>query len=228
MSGAASTPMVPLVTKGAGSAATTKKAKGHHVLSCDDTTVDSCYTATIYLRRVHVGFGVGYPQNMAGEKYRVVFFHPDLGIGGAERLVIDAAVGLQSRGHEVTIFTSHCDPQHCFDEARDGEHPQHQTTCTAYVRHKQLSPDPHTKAPSTSASVATCSSPRRSSAASPFSAPFCGRYTCCCRSPSFPMSSSNSRRPPSSSTSSAPAYRFCAYSSPAPALFSIATSPTSS
>ncbi|KAF2645545.1 mannosyltransferase [Massarina eburnea CBS 473.64] len=50
----------------------------------------------------------------------VVFFHPDLGIGGAERLVIDAAVGLQNRGHKVTIYTSHCDPAHCFDEARDG------------------------------------------------------------------------------------------------------------
>ncbi|KAI9744883.1 MAG: Alpha-1,3-mannosyltransferase-like protein [Claussenomyces sp. TS43310] len=51
---------------------------------------------------------------------RVVFFHPDLGIGGAERLVVDAAVGLQNRGYHVTIFTSYCDPQHCFDEARDG------------------------------------------------------------------------------------------------------------
>jgi alpha-1,3/alpha-1,6-mannosyltransferase len=51
---------------------------------------------------------------------RVVFFHPDLGIGGAERLVVDAAVGLQNKGHKVTIFTSHCDPTHCFDEARDG------------------------------------------------------------------------------------------------------------
>ncbi|GAM90111.1 hypothetical protein ANO11243_081510 [Dothideomycetidae sp. 11243] len=50
----------------------------------------------------------------------VVFLHPDLGIGGAERLVIDAAVGLQSRGCKVTIFTSHCDPNHCFTEARDG------------------------------------------------------------------------------------------------------------
>ncbi|TPX08880.1 uncharacterized protein E0L32_009698 [Thyridium curvatum] len=49
----------------------------------------------------------------------VVFFHPDLGIGGAERLVVDAAVGLQNRGHRVVIFTSHCDPQHCFEEARD-------------------------------------------------------------------------------------------------------------
>jgi alpha-1,3/alpha-1,6-mannosyltransferase len=50
----------------------------------------------------------------------IVFLHPDLGIGGAERLVVDAAVGLQGLGHSVTIFTSHCDPQHCFDEARDG------------------------------------------------------------------------------------------------------------
>jgi len=50
----------------------------------------------------------------------VVFFHPDLGIGGAERLIIDAAVGLQKRGNRVVIFTSHCDPKHCFDEARDG------------------------------------------------------------------------------------------------------------
>lgn len=55
------------------------------------------------------------------EQQHIVFFHPDLGIGGAERLVVDAAVALQQRGHTVTIFTSHCDPQHCFDEARDGK-----------------------------------------------------------------------------------------------------------
>ncbi|KAH7089224.1 mannosyltransferase [Paraphoma chrysanthemicola] len=57
---------------------------------------------------------------MAAQEQHTVFLHPDLGIGGAERLVIDAAVALQRRGHRVTIFTSHCDPQHCFDEARDG------------------------------------------------------------------------------------------------------------
>ena len=55
------------------------------------------------------------------KKETVVFFHPDLGIGGAERLVIDAAVGLQNRGNKVVVFTSHCDRNHCFDEARDGE-----------------------------------------------------------------------------------------------------------
>jgi alpha-1,3/alpha-1,6-mannosyltransferase len=50
----------------------------------------------------------------------IAFLHPDLGIGGAEKLVIDAAVGLQSRGYTVTVFTSHCDRSHCFPEARDG------------------------------------------------------------------------------------------------------------
>lgn len=56
-------------------------------------------------------------------KGRIVFVHPDLGIGGAERLAIDAAVGLQSSGYNVTILTSHWDPKHCFEEARDGEYP---------------------------------------------------------------------------------------------------------
>lgn len=58
---------------------------------------------------------------MSKNRESIVFFHPDLGIGGAERLVIDAAVGLQNLGHKVTIFTSHCDSRHCFDEARDGK-----------------------------------------------------------------------------------------------------------
>ena len=63
---------------------------------------------------------------MPSQRKNIVFFHPDLGIGGAERLVIDAAVGLQRLDHKVTIFTSHCDPNHCFDEARDGTtHPPH-------------------------------------------------------------------------------------------------------
>ncbi|KAM0458517.1 hypothetical protein ACHAPV_005909 [Trichoderma viride] len=56
----------------------------------------------------------------AAQDGTIVFFHPDLGIGGAERLVVDAAVGLQQRGHHVVIFTNHCDRNHCFDECRDG------------------------------------------------------------------------------------------------------------
>ncbi|KNE61113.1 hypothetical protein AMAG_06865 [Allomyces macrogynus ATCC 38327] len=50
----------------------------------------------------------------------VAFVHPDLGIGGAERLIVDAAVGLQSRGHTVRVFTSHHDSRHCFPETSDG------------------------------------------------------------------------------------------------------------
>ncbi|KAL8931038.1 MAG: hypothetical protein Q9208_000140 [Pyrenodesmia sp. 3 TL-2023] len=50
----------------------------------------------------------------------IMFLHPDLGIGGAERLILDAALSLQSLGHRITIYTSHRDPTHCFDEARDG------------------------------------------------------------------------------------------------------------
>jgi alpha-1,3/alpha-1,6-mannosyltransferase len=50
----------------------------------------------------------------------VIIIHPDLGIGGAERLIIDVALALQNRGHQVTIYTSHRDKSHCFEEARDG------------------------------------------------------------------------------------------------------------
>ena len=62
---------------------------------------------------------------------RIGFVHPDLGIGGAERLVIDAAVGLQSLGHTVTILTSYRDKEHCFEEARDG-------TCPPSSQHDNL------------------------------------------------------------------------------------------
>lgn len=51
---------------------------------------------------------------------RVAFVHPDLGIGGAERLVVDAALALKQRGHEVHIFTAHHDRKRCFPETKDG------------------------------------------------------------------------------------------------------------
>ncbi|CAB4001564.1 Alpha-1,3 1,6-mannosyltransferase ALG2 [Paramuricea clavata] len=50
----------------------------------------------------------------------VAFVHPDLGIGGAERLVVDAALALKTRGHKVHIFTAHHDSSHCFQETKDG------------------------------------------------------------------------------------------------------------
>ncbi|XP_075868703.1 alpha-1,3/1,6-mannosyltransferase ALG2 [Nelusetta ayraudi] len=54
---------------------------------------------------------------------RVVFLHPDLGIGGAERLVVDAAVALKSKGCSVQIWTAHYDPTHCFSETLDPDLP---------------------------------------------------------------------------------------------------------
>jgi len=50
----------------------------------------------------------------------VLFLHPDLGIGGAERLVVDAALALQQQGHEVSFLTAHHDPSHAFEETVDG------------------------------------------------------------------------------------------------------------
>lgn len=47
---------------------------------------------------------------------KIAFIHPDLGIGGAERLVVDAAMGLQDLKNDITIYTSHCDKSHCFEE----------------------------------------------------------------------------------------------------------------
>ena len=57
---------------------------------------------------------------MSLQRSNVTIIHPDLGIGGAERLIIDVALALQNRGHRVTIYTSHRDKTHCFEEARDG------------------------------------------------------------------------------------------------------------
>uniref|UniRef100_A0A1I7TSZ1 Alpha-1,3/1,6-mannosyltransferase ALG2 n=1 Tax=Caenorhabditis tropicalis TaxID=1561998 RepID=A0A1I7TSZ1_9PELO len=50
---------------------------------------------------------------------RVTILHPDLGIGGAERLIVDAAVGLKARGHSVRIFTNQYNRSHCFQETLD-------------------------------------------------------------------------------------------------------------
>ncbi|XP_073150169.1 uncharacterized protein [Henckelia pumila] len=56
-------------------------------------------------------------------KLNIAIIHPDLGIGGAERLVVDAAVELTSYGHNVHIFTSHHDKNRCFEETVSGIFP---------------------------------------------------------------------------------------------------------
>lgn len=56
-------------------------------------------------------------------KSNIVFLHPDLGIGGAERLVVDAALALKQKGHNVHFVTTHHDTTHCFIETKDGTLP---------------------------------------------------------------------------------------------------------
>ena len=63
----------------------------------------------------------------------IVFLHLDLGIGGAEQLIVNLALASLPRGEEndnqddndddylnakVSIFTTHCDQSHCFDAVR--------------------------------------------------------------------------------------------------------------
>jgi len=59
-------------------------------------------------------------RTSTAEALRIGFFHPDLGIGGAERWLIDAANALQNAGHRVTIVTSRWDRNRCFEATRDG------------------------------------------------------------------------------------------------------------
>jgi alpha-1,3/alpha-1,6-mannosyltransferase len=56
---------------------------------------------------------------VSARRLRVAFLHPNLGLGGAERWVVDAAMELQGRGHRVTIFTAE-HPERAFPETRDG------------------------------------------------------------------------------------------------------------
>lgn len=56
---------------------------------------------------------------MDKKKLKIRFFHPDLGIGGAERLILDIAGVLQTKEHhDVSFLTNHCDKNHAFDEIK--------------------------------------------------------------------------------------------------------------
>ena len=49
----------------------------------------------------------------------MAIIHPDLGIGGAEQLIINLAIALQDKGYTVKVFTPHFDPERCFAEAKE-------------------------------------------------------------------------------------------------------------
>lgn len=57
---------------------------------------------------------------MTPRRLRVAFLHPELGIGGAERLVVDAALELRARGHAAAILTASQHRAHAFAETLDG------------------------------------------------------------------------------------------------------------
>jgi alpha-1,3/alpha-1,6-mannosyltransferase len=52
------------------------------------------------------------------KKRHVVFIHLDLGIGGAEQLVLNLAAASQDLGHDITIVTSQCSQNHCFSQVQ--------------------------------------------------------------------------------------------------------------
>jgi len=49
---------------------------------------------------------------------KMIIIHPDLGIGGAERLIVDIAKAMQVLGHDIKLYTSHHDTTRCFEETR--------------------------------------------------------------------------------------------------------------
>jgi alpha-1,3/alpha-1,6-mannosyltransferase len=51
---------------------------------------------------------------------RVAFLHPDLGIGGAEQLVINLAMCCKTLGWFVKIYTPSYDPNRAFQQTKDG------------------------------------------------------------------------------------------------------------
>lgn len=53
----------------------------------------------------------------------IVFLHLDLGIGGAEQLIINLALA-SLPNNKVSIFTTHCNQNHCFQEvSKDSDNP---------------------------------------------------------------------------------------------------------
>ena len=50
---------------------------------------------------------------------QVAIVHPDLGLGGAELLMINIALALEKSGHEVKIYTPFYDPERAFEETKN-------------------------------------------------------------------------------------------------------------
>ena len=51
---------------------------------------------------------------------KVAFIHPDLGIGGAEQLMVNLALTCQKLGWYVKMYTPAYDPKRAFSQTKDG------------------------------------------------------------------------------------------------------------
>ncbi|CAH0475735.1 unnamed protein product [Peronospora belbahrii] len=71
-----------------------------------------------FIRGLSCSIPCALQSSRTTRRLRVGFLHPDFGIGGAENLVVNAAVALQQRGMHVTVYTAHHDVNHCFEETR--------------------------------------------------------------------------------------------------------------
>ena len=75
--------------------------KVHSIMTSIDPRKDTSNTTTTHNRDDH-------------NSVHIVFVHLDLGIGGAEQLVIQLAKASRDLGHTVDIVTTRCDQDHCF------------------------------------------------------------------------------------------------------------------
>eukprot|EP01040_Poterioochromonas_malhamensis_P000027 gene27-29_t len=55
---------------------------------------------------------------MSTRSLKIIVLHLDLGIGGAEQLIVSVSKAVQELGHEVTLMTTHHDINHAFEETK--------------------------------------------------------------------------------------------------------------
>lgn len=55
-------------------------------------------------------------------KMKIAFIHPNLGIGGAERLILDIALAMKQQHHEIVFLTNHFNEEHAFQELKKKQH----------------------------------------------------------------------------------------------------------
>ena len=68
---------------------------------------------------LHLDLGIGPPLPLPIPYHLLPSLHSPFP-GGAERLMVNLSLAMQDLGHDVKIFTSHHDPQRCFQETTRG------------------------------------------------------------------------------------------------------------